>query len=137
MTLRLIMKLSSLNYNRFNFYVFQSIIMNEKVDRVRDKKCASRRRVIHKARAPPADSTLRQHSSLKKEIAFAQSVILPGASQLKAERRIKERNKVINEMVHELKNPSFEERIQIAASTINLDERTRTLNARCFQKRKV
>ena len=131
------MKLSSLNYHRLNSCVFQSIIMDEKVDRVRDKKCASRRRVIHKARALPADSALRQHSSLKQEIAFAQSVILPGASQRKAEKRIKERNNVINEMVHELKNPSFEERIQIAASTINPDERTRNLNAKCFQKRKV
>ena len=111
--------------------------MDEKVDRIRDKKCASCRRVIHKARAPSAESALRQHSSLKQEIAFAHSVILPGASQLKAERMIKERNKVINEMVRELKNPSFEERIQIVASTINPDERTQTLDAKYFQKRKV
>ena len=111
--------------------------MDEKVDKVRDKKCALRRRVIHKALSLPAGSTLRPHTSLSKEISRAHSVILPGFIRKKAARRTQERNNVIKEMVDELKNPSFEERILIAASTINPDEKIRDLNAKGAHKRSV
>lgn len=111
--------------------------MNEEVDTVRDKKSASRRHVIHKAHAPRVDANLRRRSSLRKEIAFAQSVILPDANQQKAKQRTKERVKVIVEMVNELKNPTFQERIKIAAQTINPDERIRDLNAKSSYKRNV
>lgn len=111
--------------------------MNEKVDKVREKKCASRRRVIHKAMSPPAGSALRPHSSLSQEVAFAQSVILPGFTHQKAARRTNERRKVIKAMLDEVKNPSFEDRIQIAASTINPDDNTKDFNAKGSHKRSV
>lgn len=119
------------------FFSSQAIIMNEGVDKIRDKKCTVRRNIIRKALSHPADSTLRPHSSLSRDIAFAQSVILPGFIGKKAARTTQERCKVIKEMVNELKNPSFEERIRIAASTVNPDEKTRDLNAKGYHKRSV
>lgn len=107
------------------------------MDSVRDKKSATRRRVIHKAQEHSAGSTLRPHSSLSQDIAFAQSVILPGKARQKAQRKTEERGTVIKEMTRQLKNPLFEDIIQIAASTINPDERTRDLNAKSAYKRSV
>ena len=51
--------------------------------------------------------------------------------------KITERGKVMKEMVHELRDPSFEDRIRIAASTINPGKRTKDLNEKCAYKRKV
>lgn len=48
-----------------------------------------------------------------------------------------ERGKVLKEMVHELRDPSFEDRIRIAASTINPEERTKDLNEKRVYKQKV
>ena len=48
-----------------------------------------------------------------------------------------ERGKVLKEMVHELRDPSFEDRIRIAASTINPEERTKDLNEKRAYKQKV
>lgn len=110
--------------------------MDEKLDKGRDKKCALRRRVIHKALSHPADSALRPHTPLSREIAFARSVILP-YNDPKTERRNNERCKVIKELVGELSNPSFEDMIDVVASTINPDENTRDLDARNEYKRNV
>ena len=111
--------------------------MNEGVDSTRDAKCASRRRVIRKALSLPPDSALLPHSSLTAEIAFAKSVILPGFIRKKTARRTKERCKVMKERLKTLKDPSFENRIQIAASTVNADKKTRDMNAKGYHKRSV
>lgn len=111
--------------------------MDEKLDSVRDKKSALRRRIIRKALCPSAGSALGPHSSLSKEIAFAQSVILRNTINQITQRRTKERSKVIKERVKELKNPSFEDRVKIAASTINPDETTRDLNGKNSHRRSV
>ena len=111
--------------------------MNEGVDSTRDAKCASRRRVIRKALSLPPDSALRPHSSLTAEIAFAKSVILPGFIHKKDARRNKERCKVMKERLKTLKDPSFEDRIHIAASTVNPDRKTRDMNAKGYHKRSV
>ena len=68
------------------------------MDTVRDKKCALRRRVIHKALLP-VDSTLRSHRTLSKEIAFATSVILLNPVHPKNPKRDEERCKVIKELI--------------------------------------
>ena len=111
--------------------------MNEKLDKKRQKRCAVKRRVIRKALSVPSDSTSKPHSPLSEEIAFAKSVILPGITHQKAERRNKEMSKVIGKMVNELHDPGFEDRIRIAASTINADEETRDLNAKGLHMRRV
>ncbi|XP_068756042.1 uncharacterized protein [Montipora capricornis] len=46
-------------------------------------------------------------------------------------------SKVIGKMVNELHDPGFEDRIRIAASTINADEETRDLNAKGLHMRRV
>lgn len=51
--------------------------------------------------------------------------------------KITERGKVLKEMVHELRNPSFEDSIRIAASTINPEEKTKDLNEKRAYKQKV
>ena len=91
--------------------------MNEKMDSVRDKKSALRRRIIHKALSHPAYSTLRPHTPLSEEIAFAMSVILPSSFTKRTERNTEERRKVVKEVVNELINPSFEDIIKIFAAT--------------------
>ena len=111
--------------------------MNEQLDSKRDRKSALRRRVIHKALSHPEDSTLRPHAPLSEQIALAKSVILPKPTDPKTEQMTKERRKVVNELVDELINPSFEDVINIFASTFNPDERTRDLNERNKYKRGV
>lgn len=111
--------------------------MNENVDNIRNKRCASRRRVIRKGLSPPPDSTLQPHTSLSQEIAFAQSVILPGFIHKKTTRERKERCMVMKELVNEVKGPSFENRLLIAASTINPAEEIRDANAKGCHKRSV
>ena len=111
--------------------------MNEKMDSVRDKKSASRRRIIHKALSNPADSTLRPHTPLSEEIAFAMSVILLSSFTKRTERDTKERRKVVKELVNELINPSFEDIIKIFAATFIPDEKTKDLNERNQYKRGV
>ena len=111
--------------------------MNEQVDSKQDKKSASRRRVIQKALSNPANSTIRSHTPLSQQIAFAKSVILPKPTHPKTEEKTKERRKVVNELVDELSNPSFEDVIKIFASTFNPDEETRDLNERNKYKRGV
>ena len=111
--------------------------MNEGVDSKRNTKSASRRRIIRKALSSPPDSALRSHSSLTEEIAFAKSVILPGLIRKKAARRTKETCKVSKERLKDLKDPSFEDRIHIAASTVNPDKRTIDMNAKGYHKRNV
>ena len=110
--------------------------MNEKLDSKRDRKSASRRRVIHKALSH-SDSTIRSHAPLSQQIAFAKSVILPKPTDPKTEQKTRERRKVVNELVDELSNPSFEDVIKIFASTFNPDEKTRDLNERNKYKRGV
>ena len=68
--------------------------MNEKLDSKRDRKSASRRRVIHKALSHPVDSTFRSHAPLSQQIAFAKSVILPKPTDPKTEQKTRERRKV-------------------------------------------
>ena len=111
--------------------------MNEKVDTMRDKKSALRRRIIHKAISHPADSTLRPHRPLSEEIAFAMSVILPSSFTKQTERNTRERRKVVKELVNELNNPSFEDIIKIFAATFIPDEKTKDLNERNRYKRGV
>ena len=111
--------------------------MNEKMDSVRDKKSALRRRIIHKALSHPAYSTLRPYTPLSEEIAFAMSVILPSSFTKRTERNTKERRKVVKELVKELINPSFEDIIKTFASTFIPDEKTRDLNERNQYKRGV
>ena len=111
--------------------------MNEHVDSKRDRKSAVRRRVIHKALSQPAHSTIRSHAPLARQIAFAKSVILPKPPDPITEQKTKERRKVVNELVDELINPSFEDVIKIFASTFNPDEETRDLNERNQYKRGV
>ena len=111
--------------------------MNEQLDIKREKKCAVRRRIIRKALSLPADSALKSHNALSEEINFAKSIILPDNTRLKAARRNKEMGKVIEKMVDELHEPSFEDKIRISASTINPNEETRDLNARGHHKRSV
>jgi len=67
--------------------------MNEKLDSKRDRKSASRRRVIHKALSH-SDSTIRSHAPLSQQIAFAKSVILPKPTDPKTEQKTRERRKV-------------------------------------------
>ena len=98
------------------------------------KRSASRRRIIHKA-SQSSFLDQRQKLSFSRGIAFAKSVILPESTRQKS--KIKERSRVVKERVRNLRNPSFEEKIQIAASTINPDERTKDLNEKSAYKRKV
>ena len=107
------------------------------MDSVRDKKSALRRRIIHKALSHPTDSTLRPHTPLSKEIAFAKSVILPNPIQQKTERKTKERRKVVKKLVGELNYPSFEDVIKAFAETFNPGGSTRDLNNRNEYKRNV
>ena len=107
------------------------------MDSVRDKKSALRRRIIHKALSHPTDSTLRSHTALSKEIAFAKSVILPSPIHQKTERKTKERRKVVKELVEELNKPSFEDVVKVFAETFNPDGKTRDLNNRSEYKRNV
>ncbi|KAL9973785.1 hypothetical protein ACROYT_G020287 [Oculina patagonica] len=118
-----------------NILLAKSIVMNEKMDSVRDKKSALRRRIIHKALSHPA--TLRPHTPLSEEIAFAKSVILPDPAYQETERDTKERRKVVKELVDELINPSFEDMIKIFGASFNPDEKTRDLNDRNWHKRNV
>ena len=111
--------------------------MNEKMDSVRDKKSALHRRIIHKALSHPKDSTLRSHTPLSKEIAFAKSVIIPNPIHQKTQRKTKERRKVVKQLVDELNNPSFEDVVKIFAATFNPDGKTRDLNNRSEYKRNV
>ena len=118
-------------------FITQGIIMNENMDTARDKKCASRRRIIRKAFSLPAGSTLRSHTPLSQEVAFARAVLFPSFIRKWVLRRAYERCKVIGEIVKKLKNPSFEHVLQIAASTVNPDPITRDLNAKGNYKRRV
>ena len=111
--------------------------MNENMDTARDKKCVSRRRIIRKALSLPAGSTLRSHTPLSQEVAFARAVLFPNFIRKLVLRRAYERCKVIGEIVKKLKNPSFEHVLQIAASTVNPDPITRDLNAKGNYKRRV
>ena len=111
--------------------------MNENMDTARDKKCTSRRRIIRKAFSLPTGSTLRSHTPLSQEVAFARVVLFPSFIRKWVLRRAYERCKVIREIVKKLKNPSFEHVLQIAASTVNPDPITRDLNAKGNYKRRV
>lgn len=118
-------------------FIIQGIIMNENMNTARDKKCASRRRIIRKAFSLPAGSTLRSHTPLSQEVAFARAVLFPSFIRKWVLRRAYERCKVIGEIVKKLKNPAFEHVLQIAASTVNPDPITRDLNAKGNYKRRV
>ena len=111
----------------------QGIIMDEQLNIKKEKRSALRRLVIRKA----LKSTLMPHSSLSNEIAFAKSVILPENDRKTAMRGNKEKCKVIRKRVGEMQCSSFDEKIKIAASTINPDEQTRDLNAKGKHKRRV
>ena len=118
-------------------FITQGIIMNGNIDTARDKKCASRRRIIRKTFSLPAGSTLRSHTPLSQEVAFARAVLFPSFIRKWVLRRAYERCKVIGEIVKKLKNPSFKHVLQIAASTVNPDPITRDLNAKGNYKRRV
>ena len=109
--------------------------MNEQLDRKREKRSGVRRRIIRKALT--CNSTLKPHSPFSKEISFAKSVILPENDHKRAVRCKKEKCKVIRKRFGEMQCSSFDEKIQIAASTISPDEQTRNLDAKGKHKRRV
>ena len=109
--------------------------MNEQLDRKRGKRSGVRRRIIRKAFI--CNSTLKPHSPFSKEISFAKSVILPENDHKRAVRYKKEKCKVIRKRVGEMQCSSFDEKIKIAASTINPDEQTKNLDAKGKHKRRV
>ena len=113
-----------------NLFGQQSLIFSEQEDTKRDKRCAGKRRVVKRALSS-------SKNSLSKQISFAKFVILPGNDQKCAERRNKERCKVIKTMEKELHSPSFEQQIRIASSVLSKDDKTRDLNAKREHNKRV
>ena len=107
----------------FFFVPLQSMIMNENVDKERDKRSFLCRQVIQQTLSYPVRPALRSQRTLAQEIAFAKEIILPGHAHPRAAVRTKAKRQA---------------RCQDkGASVSNLETKTKCMNHKDYQKWKV
>ena len=109
----------------------QSLIMNENVNKERDRRSFLCRQTIKQTLSYPVSPAVRPQRTLAREIAFAKEIILPGhahpraaAVKTKVKRRVRCGDKSINHL-------------SSGASTGNFETRTKYMNHKDYQNWKV
>ncbi|KAL9960061.1 hypothetical protein ACROYT_G033462 [Oculina patagonica] len=108
----------------------KSMIMNENVDKERDKRSFLCRQVIQQTLSYPVRPALRPQRTLAQEIAFAKEIISPGHAHPRAAVRTRARRKVRRED----KSTNVLDR---GASTSNSGTKTKYMNHKDYQKWKL
>ncbi|KAL9953854.1 hypothetical protein ACROYT_G041327 [Oculina patagonica] len=106
----------------------KSMIMNENVDKERDKRSFLCRQVIQQTLSYPVRPAVRPQRTLAREIAFAKEIILPGhahprqaAVRTKVKRKVRREDKSVNR----------------CASTCNTETKTKYMNHKDYEKWKL